>query len=115
MNMIKENMNEKMIPEIDKIVIGQFKEKIKNRKVKIKEKIKTDQDQDLKIESVIRKIKKSKMIVKETDNQGNSHVKKKIEEDLILLDLHQMNNVQDLNLKKVATKRKNKIKKNLQR
>lgn len=75
----------KIKKEIDTCVIekGQQTEKIINRKnTKNKEKIKIDQDQEIK--NMIRRARIKIMIVEGTDNKKNNHVRKKIKKDHIL-------------------------------
>ena len=109
MKEIQAEIKEKMMKGIDKIEISQFKEEIRKiKKVKNKGKIKTDQDQG--IESMIKKVKIKIMIVKDTNNQKNNHVRKRIEEDNILPNHHHKINVHDQSHKEIVTREKNKIK-----
>ena len=100
---IKENM----INGIDRKRIDRLKKETKKiKKVKNKEKIKIDQDQE--IENMIRKVRTKIVIVEGKNNRENNRERKKIEKDHILLNLHHKTNVQDLS--KVVTKKENKRK-----
>lgn len=100
-------MKENIIKGIDRKEIDRLKEETKKiKKVKNKEKIKTDQDQE--IENAIKKVRTKIVIVEETNNRENNRARKKIEKDHILPNPHRKINVQDLN--KVATRKESKRK-----